>query len=90
MCGEVQLEGALDGGNAWVSCSESSISTKKVTWGVMWKVRATIAPPLSRKSAFQNMVIVTSVLGHCGENILLSVYGYCCQGNILLFSKWLL
>ena len=90
MCGVVQLEGAFDEGNARVSCVESSISTKMVTWGVMWKVRATIALPLSRYSAFEYMVIVTSALGHCGENIQLSVYGYNCQDNILLFSKWLL
>ena len=43
MCGEVQSEGAFDEGNARVSCSESSTSTKKVTSGVMWKARATIA-----------------------------------------------
>ena len=48
MWGEVQLEGAFDEGNARVSCSESSISTKMVTWGVMRKVRATIAAPQSR------------------------------------------
>ena len=60
MCGETQLEGAFDGGNAWVSCSESSLSTKMVTWGVMWKVMATMALPVSRYSAFQYMAIVTS------------------------------
>ena len=89
MCGEVQLEGALGEGNARVCCVQSSASTKMVTWGVMWKVRATIALPLSRYSAFQYLVTVTSVFGHCGENIPLSVYGYC-KDNILLFSKWFL
>ena len=89
MRGEVQLGGAFDEGNARVSCVEGSISTKMVTWGVMWKVRATIAPPLNRYSAFQYLAFVTSVFGHCGENIPLSAYGYC-QDNILLFSKWLL
>ena len=29
MCGEVQSEGAFDEGNARVSCSESSTSTKR-------------------------------------------------------------
>ena len=62
MCGEVQLEGDFDEGNARVSCSESSISTKMVTWGVMWKVRATIAPPLNRYSAF-------TVFGYCNFSI---------------------
>ena len=90
MCGEVQLEGAFDESNARVSCCESSTLTKMVTWGVMWKVRATIALPLSRYSAFEYMVTVTSVFCHCGENILLSVYGIYCKDNILLFSKWLL
>ena len=31
MCGEVQCEGAFDEGNARVSCSESSTSTKIIT-----------------------------------------------------------
>ena len=64
MCGEVQLEGAFDEGNARVSCSENSISSQEVTSGVTWKVRATIALPTNKYSAFQYMVIVTSALGH--------------------------
>ena len=48
MCGEVQLEGAFGEGNARVSCVEGSTSTKIVTWGAMWKVRATIELLLSR------------------------------------------
>ena len=76
MCGEMQLEGAFDEGNARVSCSEGSTSTMMVTWGVMWKVRATIALPLSRFSAFESMVTATSVFGHRCEKILLSTYGY--------------
>ena len=60
MCGEMQCEGAFDEGNARASCSESSISTKKVAWGVMWKVMAIMALPVSRYSAFQYMAIVTS------------------------------
>ena len=75
MCGEVQSEGAFDEGNARVSCSESSTSTKKVTPGVIWKARATIALAAHKYSAFQYMVILTSVSGHCSENILLSVNG---------------
>ena len=51
-------------------CSESSISTKMVTWGVMWKVRATIALPLNRYSFVQYMVIVEII--SC-----FSVGGYC-------------
>ena len=76
MCGEVQFEGAFDDGNARVSCSESSTSTTKVTSGVIWKARATIALPLNKYSAFQYMVIVTSLLGNCNEDILLSAHGY--------------
>ena len=64
MCGEMQFEGAFDEGNARVSCSESSTSTKKVTSGVTWKVRATIALPATNTLLFQFMVFVTSVLGH--------------------------
>ena len=75
MCGELQSEGAFDKGNARVSCSESSTSTKKVTSGVIWKARASIAPAANIYSAFQYMVIFMSVFGHCVENILLSVYG---------------
>ena len=75
MCGEVQSEGAFDEGNARVSCSGSSTSTKKVTSGVIWKARATNALAAHKYSAFQYMVILTSVLGHCSENILLSVCG---------------
>merc|ERR1711954_409010 len=62
MCGEVQLEGAFDEGNARVICSESSTSTKKVTSGVIWKARATIAQPANRYSAF-------SVNGCCNFSI---------------------
>ena len=90
MRGEMQCEGAFDEGNARVSCSEGSTSTKMVTWGVMQKVRATIVLPLSRYSAFRNIAIVTLVFGHRSVNILLSVHGYYCQDNILLFNKWLL
>ena len=75
MCGEVQSEGAFDEGNARVSCSESSTSTKKVTSGVTWKARATIALAANKYSAFQNMFFFKSVSGHCSENILLSVFG---------------
>ena len=57
MCGEMQFEGAFDAGNARVSCSESSTSTKRVTPGATWKVRATIALPANKYSAFQHMVI---------------------------------
>ena len=78
MCGEVQFEGAFDEGRARARCSESSILTKMVTSGVICKVRATTAPPAIKYSAFQDMVIATSVLGHCVENILLSEYGYYC------------
>ena len=53
MCGEVQFEGAFDEGNARVSCSESSAATKKVTSGVVWKARATIAQSLNKYSVFQ-------------------------------------
>ena len=74
MCGEMQLKGAFDAGNARVSCSESSTSTK-VTSGVIWKARAAIALAANKYSAFQLMVILTSALGHCSENILLSVCG---------------
>ena len=58
MCGEMQFEGAFDEGSAWVSCSESPISSKKVTSSVAWKVRATIALPANKHSATQHMVIV--------------------------------
>ena len=58
MRGEVQFEGAFDEGNARLSCSESSTSTKKVTSGVTWKVRATIALPASKYAAI-------SVYGNC-------------------------
>ena len=81
MCGEMQLEGAFDEGNARISCSESSTSTKKVTSGVIWKARATNALTAHKQSAFQYMVL-TSVYGHCSGN-LTSVYGHC-SGNILL------
>ena len=91
-------EGAFDEGNARVSCSERSTSTRKVTSGVIWKVRASIALPANKYLLFQLMVTVTSVLGHfnggeyghCNENILLSAYGYNCKEIILYFSKWLL
>ena len=56
MCGVVQLEGAFDEGNARLSCIESLISTKKVSWGATRKVMATMAPHLGRNSAFQYMV----------------------------------
>ena len=69
MWGEMQFEGAFDEGCARVSCSERSTSTKKVTSGVTWKARATIALPANKNTAFQNMVIVTSVLGHCSDKI---------------------
>ena len=52
MCGEMQLEGAFDEGNARISCSESSTSTKKVTPGVNWKAKAAIAQPANKCSAF--------------------------------------
>ena len=76
MCGEVQFEGAFDEGNAYARCSESSILTKMVTSGVICKVRATTAPPAIKYSAFQLLVIVTSVLCHCAEFILPSIHGY--------------
>ena len=63
MCGEMQLEGAFDEGNARISCSESSTSTKKVTPGVTWKARATIALPANKYSAF-------SVYGYCNVTVL--------------------
>ena len=62
MCGEMQCEGAFDEGNARVSCSEGSASTKKVTSGVIWKVRATNALPANKYSAF-------SVYGYCNFSI---------------------
>ena len=52
MRGEIKFEGAFDEGNAGVSCSESSTSTKKVTSGVIGKARAAIAPPADKYSAF--------------------------------------
>ena len=70
MCGEVQFEGAFDEGNARISCSESSTSTKKVTSGVVWKVRAAIAPPANKYSALQHMVTVDKASW-------LSEYGLC-------------
>ena len=75
MCGEVQSEGAFDEGNARVSCSESSTSTKKVTSVVTWKARATNMQAAHKYSAFQHMVILMSAYCHCSENILLSVNG---------------
>ena len=75
VCGEVQSEGAFDEGNATVCCCEKSTSTKMVTSGVIWKARAAIALAAHKYSAFQYMVILTSVFGHCSENILLSVHG---------------
>ena len=68
MCGEMQLEGAFDEGNARISCSESSTSTEKVTPGVIWKARATIALPANKDSTFQYMATVTSVFVHCNVN----------------------
>ena len=62
MCGEIKFEGAFDEGNASVSCSESSTSTRKVTSGVNWKARATIALPANKYSAF-------SVYGYCNFSI---------------------
>ena len=87
MCGEVQFEGAFDEGNARVSCSESSTQTES---GVTWKVRATIAQPANKYSAFQFMVNEISVFGHCNEDILLSVYGLLLNRYILLSNKWFL
>ena len=78
MRGEVQFEGAFDEGSARLSCSESSTSTKKDTSGVTWKVRATIARPANKYSAFQRLVTATSAYGH-NESVLLSVYGYFCS-----------
>ena len=68
MCGEVQSEGAFDEGNARVSCSKSSTSTKKVTSGVTWKDRAAFALPTIKYYAIQYLAIVISVFGHCGES----------------------
>ena len=62
MCGEVRFEGAFDEGNAGVSCSESSTSTKKAKSGVIWKVRAAIALPANKCSAF-------SVYGYCNFTV---------------------
>ena len=62
MCGEMQLEGAFDEANARISCSESSTSTKKVTPGVIWKGRATIALAAHIYSAFQLIFFNVSVL----------------------------
>ena len=87
MCGDVQFEGAVDEGNARLSCIESLISTKKVSWGVTWKVMATMAPPLSRYTAFVHIAIVTSVFDHRSENIPFSGHGHYCKHNILPFSK---
>ena len=60
VCGEVQLEGAFDEGNVTVCCSESSI-LKEVTSGVTRKVRATIALPVNKYSAFQHVAFVVKV-----------------------------
>ena len=62
MCGEMQLEGAVDEGNARISCRDSSTSTKKVTSVVTWKARATIALPANKYSAF-------SAYGYCNFSI---------------------
>ena len=61
MCGEMQLEGAFDEGNARKSCSESSTSTKKVTSGAIGKVRAAIVLPPNKILLFQYMDIVMSL-----------------------------
>ena len=61
MCGEMPLEGAFDGGNARVSCSESSTSTMKVTSGVTWKNRAAVALPANINSL--------SECGYCNFSI---------------------
>ena len=63
MCGEVKFEGAFDEGKARVSCSESSTSTKNVTSGVIGKVRAAIALPANKYSAF-------SVYGYCNVTVM--------------------
>ena len=84
MCGEMQLEGAFDEGNARISCSESSTSTKKVTPGVNWKARATIALPANKYSALQYLVIVITVLGHCSDKTRWSL-----QWKISTFRIWL-
>ena len=52
MCGEMQCEGAFDEGNARVSCSEGSTSTKKVTSGVTWEASANNAIPANKYSDF--------------------------------------
>ena len=56
LCGEAQLEVAFDEGNARVSCSESSASTKKVASGATWNVRAATAQPANKYFATQYMV----------------------------------
>ena len=78
MCGEMKFEDAFNEGNARVSCSESSTSTKKVASGVIWKDRATIALPAMKNSALQHMVIALSVFGHCFGYVILTEYGYYC------------
>ena len=84
MCGEVQLEGAFDEGNARVSCSESSTSTKKVTSGVIWKDRATIALPASKYSAFQHLVIVMKVSCFPFANVKL----FCISHTIFVLASY--
>ena len=71
----MQPEGAFDEGNARISCSERSTSTKKVTPGVIWKARAANALAANKSSAFQHKVVLMSALGHFSENILLFVSG---------------
>ena len=62
MCGEIKSKVLSMKANARVSCSESSTSTKKVTSGVIWKVRAPIALHASIYSAF-------SAYGFCNVSI---------------------
>ena len=89
-CGEMQYEGAFEEGYARVSCTESSISRKKLTSGDMWKVRATIALPAKKYVAFQYMIIVVkeSSFQYMANEKKTSHFISlgCCSGNILLFS----
>ena len=91
MCGEVQSEGAFDEGNARVSCSESSTSTKRRL------CRAPFGRP-GQPSRYPSTIILLFSLCLLSYHWLVnirkiffsSVFGYFCIGDILPFSTWLL
>ena len=82
MCGEVQSEGAFDEGNARVSCSESSTSTKRRLRGRHMEGQGNQCANRAQIFCFSVYGLLTSVYGHCSGN-LTSVCGHC-SGNILL------